>query len=80
MNDGSTGSMTESLAQSGESLLRSGLKLSHMRMIVALQDTSQISAAAHILNISQPAASRMIGEMEDILSRRSATACRAASN
>ncbi|MBU0582645.1 MAG: LysR family transcriptional regulator [Alphaproteobacteria bacterium] len=68
MNDGSTGSMTESLAQSGESLLRSGLKLSHMRMIVALQDTSQISAAAHILNISQPAASRMIGEMEDILS------------
>ncbi|WP_457937062.1 LysR family transcriptional regulator [Mesorhizobium sp. 10J20-29] len=68
MNEGSTGSMTESLAQSGESLLRSGLKLSHMRMIVALQDTSQISAAAHILNISQPAASRMIGEMEDILS------------
>ena len=68
MNDGAPISMTQSLAQSGESLLRSGLKLSHMRMIVALQDTSQISAAAHILNISQPAASRMIGEMEDILS------------
>ena len=52
MNDGAPISMTQSLAQSGESLLRSGLKLSHMRMIVALQDTSQISAAAHILNIS----------------------------
>ncbi len=38
-----------------------------MRMIVALEDSGQISAAAHVLNISQPAASRMIAEMEDIL-------------
>lgn len=50
-----------------ERLLRSGLKLSHMRMIAALDDHGQISAAAQILNISQPAASRIIAEMEQIL-------------
>lgn len=55
------------LSGEDEGLLRSGLKLSHMRMIVALQDNGQISAAAHVLNISQPAASRMIAEMESIL-------------
>ena len=51
----------------GESLLRGGLKLGHMRLIVALDDHAKVSAAAHVLNISQPAASRMIAEMEDIL-------------
>ncbi|MEQ1944447.1 LysR family transcriptional regulator [Mesorhizobium sp. VNQ89] len=50
-----------------DGLLRSALKISHMRMIVALEDTGQVSGAAHLLNISQPAASRMIGEMESIL-------------
>jgi len=50
-----------------DGLLRSALKISHMRMIVALEDTGQVSGAAHLLNISQPAASRMIGEMEGIL-------------
>ena len=48
-------------------LLRSGLKLSHLRMIVAIEDHRQISAAANALNISQPAASRMLTEMETIL-------------
>ena len=47
--------------------LRGGLKLGHMRMIVALDDHAKVSAAAQVLNISQPAASRMIAEMEDIL-------------
>src|SRR5918994_3708207 len=55
------------LSEDGDRLLRSGLKLQHMRMIVALDEHGQISAAAHVLNISQPAASRMIAEMEDIL-------------
>ncbi|MBB6467311.1 LysR family transcriptional regulator [Aminobacter carboxidus] len=50
-----------------ETLLRSGLKLRHMRMVVALEDHGQISAAAQVMNISQPAASRMISEIEDIL-------------
>jgi DNA-binding transcriptional LysR family regulator len=52
---------------SGENLLRSGLSLRHMRMIAALDDHSRVSAAAQVLNISQPAASRMIAEMEAIL-------------
>ncbi|MCQ4631169.1 LysR family transcriptional regulator [Shinella sp. CPCC 100929] len=51
----------------GVSLLRSGLKLSHLRMIVAIEEHKQVSAAADALNISQPAASRMLTEMETIL-------------
>lgn len=48
-------------------LLRSGLKLAHLRMIVALADHGQVSAAASVMNITQPAASRMIAEMEVLL-------------
>ncbi|WP_119256914.1 LysR family transcriptional regulator [Shinella zoogloeoides] len=51
----------------GVALLRSGLKLSHLRMIVAIEEHKQVSAAADALNISQPAASRMLTEMEMIL-------------
>jgi len=51
-----------------QSLLRGGLKFTHLRLVVALDDHAKVSAAAHVLNISQPAASRMIAEMEDILS------------
>ncbi len=50
-----------------EGLLRSGLKLRHMRLTAALEEHGQISAAAHVMNISQPAASRMIAEIEAIL-------------
>lgn len=50
-----------------DTLLRTGLKLGHMRMIVALDDSGQVSTAAQVLNISQPAASRMIAEIESIL-------------
>ena len=53
--------------ESGGNLLKSGLKLSHMRVIVALHDHGQISAAAQVLNVSQPAVSRMIADMESIL-------------
>ena len=51
----------------GTALLHSGLSLRHMRMIVALDDHGRVSAAAQVMNISQPAASRMIAEMEAIL-------------
>lgn len=38
-----------------------------MRMIAALDDHGRVSAAAQVMNISQPAASRMISEMEAVL-------------
>lgn len=57
----------EELPGDGETLLRSGLSLRHMRMIVALDDHGRVSAAAQVMNISQPAASRMIAEMEAVL-------------
>jgi len=54
-------------ALDSDALLRNRIKLGHMRMMVALDDTQQISTAASLLNITQPAASRMLSEMEAIL-------------
>jgi DNA-binding transcriptional LysR family regulator len=48
-------------------LLRRGLKLSHIRLIAALKETGQMSAAATQLNISQPAASRLAAELEALI-------------
>ncbi|MDO9414932.1 LysR family transcriptional regulator [Pararhizobium sp.] len=48
-------------------MLPSGLKLNHLRLILAIDEHKQISAAADALNMSQPAASRMLTEMEAIL-------------
>lgn len=53
--------------EDGEALMRGGLKLRHLQMIVALEDHGQLSAAAQVLNITQPAASRMLSEIEAIL-------------
>ena len=53
-------------AGQADTLLRNGLKLGHLRMIVALDDNGQVSTAAHVMNISQPAASRMLAEIEGI--------------
>lgn len=47
-------------------LLRRGLKLTHLRLLAALEQTGQISAAAARLAISQPAASRLLAEAERI--------------
>ena len=63
---GISGSYDE-LPGDGGTLLRSGLSLRHMRMIAALDDHGRVSAAAQVMNISQPAASRMISEMEAVL-------------
>jgi molybdate transport repressor ModE-like protein len=46
---------------------QSRLKLPHLRLIAAIEDTGMVSAAAQALNMSQPAASRMIGEMETLM-------------
>ena len=50
-----------------DSLARLGLKLSHLRLMAALREHRQISAAAAQLAISQPAASRLAVELEGIL-------------
>ena len=54
-------------SRDGEALARGGLKVVHLRMVAALDEHGQVSAAASVLNISQPAASRMIAEIEAIV-------------
>lgn len=49
-----------------ENLLRKGLKLAHLRMVAALHDSGQIGLAAERLGITQPAASRLMAEVERI--------------
>lgn len=51
-------------------LLRRGLRMTHLRLIAALSETGQISAAAAQLAISQPAASRLAAELEGVLGAR----------
>lgn len=48
-------------------IFRLGLKMSHLQLILAIEEHGQISSAADSLSISQPAASRMLGEIETIL-------------
>ena len=55
------------MSKAADHPIGAGLKLGHMRMMAALAETGQISTAAAQLGISQPAASRMLGEMEAIL-------------
>jgi DNA-binding transcriptional LysR family regulator len=52
---------------SDRGIFRSGLKMSHLQLILAIEDHGQISAAADALSMSQPAASRLLGEIEAIL-------------
>src|ERR1700761_9473226 len=42
----------------------SRLKLAQLRLVAAIEDTGSVSAAAHTLNLSQPAASRIVAELE----------------
>ncbi len=46
-----------------------GLKLSHLRLLSALLETGQIGRAAAQLGITQPAASRLLAEVEAIIGR-----------
>ncbi len=43
---------------------QSRLKLAQLRLVAAIEDGGSLSAAADALNLSQPAASRMIAELE----------------
>ncbi|QDL94045.1 LysR family transcriptional regulator (plasmid) [Paroceanicella profunda] len=47
-------------------LVRRGMRLPHLRLMAALESTGQISAAATALAMSQPAASRLCAEMEEM--------------
>ncbi len=47
-------------------LQQRGLKLSHLRMLAALKETGQISLAADRIGIRQPAASRLLSEIERV--------------
>lgn len=49
-----------------DSLLRRGLKLSHLRLMAALAEAGQLGLAADRLGIAQPAASRLLAEVERI--------------
>ncbi len=64
---GLRGSALPSPARPDKPLPRSRLKISHLRMMIALEEHEMVSAAADAMNISQPAASRMIAEMESLL-------------
>ena len=44
-----------------------GLKLRQLQLIVDVADTGQVVAAAQRLNMTQPAASRMLSELEHLL-------------
>ena len=48
-------------------LLARGLKLSPLQMMAAFAETGQIGRAAERLGIAQPAASRLLSEVEEIL-------------
>lgn len=62
-----SGGLGEPGDQGRDRLLRRGLKLSHLRLLAALERSGQISAAAAQLAISQPAASRLMAEAERIV-------------
>jgi DNA-binding transcriptional LysR family regulator len=63
----STGRHGYQLEKESDFLIKAGLKLSHLRLILAIADSGQVSAAAEALSISQPAASRMLHEVESLL-------------
>lgn len=48
-------------------LLRAGLKLRHLQLLIALDDERKLQQAAASLNISQPAASKMLNDVEKIV-------------
>lgn len=51
-------------------LLSKGLKLTHLRMLAAFSDSTQIGIAAEQMGITQPAASRLLAEIERICGQK----------
>jgi DNA-binding transcriptional LysR family regulator len=52
-----------------EWFLRSRLKLRHLRLVVALDECRNLHRAAETMNIAQPAASKLLAEIEEILNQ-----------
>ncbi len=50
-----------------DALLQRGLKLGHLRLLAALGETRQIGLAAERIGVAQPAASRLLAEVEQIV-------------
>ncbi len=53
--------------RSSDTLLRRGLKLSHLRLLAALGEAGQLTQAAAAIGVTQPAASRQVAEIERII-------------
>lgn len=51
-------------------LIRKGLKLSHLRLLSSLHATKKISHSADALGITQPAASRLLSQLEELLAEK----------
>lgn len=45
--------------------LRTGLKLRHLRLVIALEEYRQVARVAMAMNITQPAVSKALAELED---------------
>jgi DNA-binding transcriptional LysR family regulator len=56
-------------AEARPGLLRRGLKLAHLRLLAALHEAGVLGVAAGRLGLTQPAASRLLGEIEELLGR-----------
>ena len=50
-----------------DELVRRGLKFSQLRLMVALRDHGQVGAAAQQLGMTQPAASRLLAQLEPLV-------------
>lgn len=48
-------------------LVRKGLKFSHLRLLAALRATGQVGAAAEQVGLTQPAASRLLAQFDEIV-------------
>jgi DNA-binding transcriptional LysR family regulator len=64
--------MSQTKGHNGHSdaLLRRGLKLTHLRLLAQISDTGQLGQAAARLGVTQPAASRLLAEVEQIVGQK----------
>lgn len=60
----------QDVARGAERLIGRGLKLTHLRLIAALDTVGQLTAAGRSMRLTQPAASRLLAEAESIAGHR----------